>query len=249
MTNTGPGRCATPSTPMSSAAAVSRASPAISCGRRGSRTTARGRSATNTGPAPKTRSIAAATSAAPPIPGRRRRSAGRARRPSGSTPPPASMPAGAAARRAACAAFPSTGPEHWAFAGTGLYYGDLLGADSHVFGYEVDGLDYDHPQRPARADGRQRRAGWPADPGARHGVAGRGETPTDPAEDRSSTTRTAASTPRRSTASAERRESGEGQARQRHDRQFPARQGRGVPRRQLRMGGRPAAPRRRWSRW
>ena len=86
-----------------------RASPAISCGRRGWRTRADGRSATNTAPAPKTRSIAAATSAAPPIPGRRRRSAGPARRPSGSTPATASMSAGAAARRAACAAFPSTG--------------------------------------------------------------------------------------------------------------------------------------------
>lgn len=38
--------------------------------------------------------------------------------------------------------FPIYRPEHWAFAGTGLYYGDILGADSHVFGYEVDGLDY-----------------------------------------------------------------------------------------------------------
>ncbi|WP_018152944.1 N,N-dimethylformamidase beta subunit family domain-containing protein [Leeia oryzae] len=38
--------------------------------------------------------------------------------------------------------FPVYRPEHWAFAGTGIYYGDLLGADSHVFGYEVDGLDY-----------------------------------------------------------------------------------------------------------
>jgi len=33
-------------------------------------------------------------------------------------------------------------PEHWAFAGTDLYYGDLLGADSKIFGYEVDGCDY-----------------------------------------------------------------------------------------------------------
>lgn len=38
--------------------------------------------------------------------------------------------------------FPIYRPEHWAFAGTGLSYGDLLGADSHVFGYEVDGLDH-----------------------------------------------------------------------------------------------------------
>lgn len=39
--------------------------------------------------------------------------------------------------------FPVYRPEHWAFAGTGIYYGDLLGADSHVYGYEVDGLDHE----------------------------------------------------------------------------------------------------------
>ena len=33
-------------------------------------------------------------------------------------------------------------PEHWAFAGSGLGYGDLLGAEGRVFGYEVDGLPY-----------------------------------------------------------------------------------------------------------
>ncbi len=33
-------------------------------------------------------------------------------------------------------------PEHWAFAGTDLYYGDVLGGRSRSFGYEVDGLDY-----------------------------------------------------------------------------------------------------------
>jgi hypothetical protein len=38
--------------------------------------------------------------------------------------------------------FPIYRPEHWAFAGTGLYYGDLLGAEGHAYGYEVDGLDY-----------------------------------------------------------------------------------------------------------
>jgi hypothetical protein len=38
--------------------------------------------------------------------------------------------------------FPVYRPEHWAFSGTGLYYGDLLGAEGHVFGYEVDGLDH-----------------------------------------------------------------------------------------------------------
>jgi hypothetical protein len=38
--------------------------------------------------------------------------------------------------------FPIYRPEHWCFAGTGLGYGDILGAKAHVFGYEVDGLDY-----------------------------------------------------------------------------------------------------------
>ena len=38
--------------------------------------------------------------------------------------------------------FPVYRPEHWAFAGTGLCYGDLLGTQGHAFGYEVDGLDY-----------------------------------------------------------------------------------------------------------
>jgi len=37
--------------------------------------------------------------------------------------------------------FPIYRPHHWAFAGTGLYYGDVLGAESHIYGYEVDGLD------------------------------------------------------------------------------------------------------------
>lgn len=33
-------------------------------------------------------------------------------------------------------------PQHWAFAGTGLGYGDVLGGSARIFGYEVDGLDY-----------------------------------------------------------------------------------------------------------
>ncbi|MDE0281878.1 MAG: hypothetical protein OXN16_12495 [Gammaproteobacteria bacterium] len=33
-------------------------------------------------------------------------------------------------------------PEHWALAGSGLGYGDVLGGQSRIFGYEVDGLDY-----------------------------------------------------------------------------------------------------------
>ncbi|MCB1336362.1 MAG: hypothetical protein KDK10_02515 [Maritimibacter sp.] len=32
-------------------------------------------------------------------------------------------------------------PEHWAFAGAHLGYGDVLGAGARIFGYEVDGLD------------------------------------------------------------------------------------------------------------
>jgi hypothetical protein len=38
--------------------------------------------------------------------------------------------------------FPIYRPDHWAFAETGLFYGDLLGDESHAYGYEVDGLDY-----------------------------------------------------------------------------------------------------------
>lgn len=53
--------------------------------------------------------------------------------------------------------FPVYRPEHWAFANTGLYYGDVLGAASRIFGYEVDGLPYEirgglpYPADPAQA--------------------------------------------------------------------------------------------------
>lgn len=53
--------------------------------------------------------------------------------------------------------FPVYRPEHWAFAGTGLYYGDILGAAARIFGYEVDGLPYEirgglpYPADPAGA--------------------------------------------------------------------------------------------------
>ena len=33
-------------------------------------------------------------------------------------------------------------PEHWAFQNSYVSYGDVLGAESRIFGYEVDGLDY-----------------------------------------------------------------------------------------------------------
>ena len=49
---------------------------------------------------------------------------------------------GAGARRAACADSRSTVRSTGAFAGTGICYGDLLGAEGHAFGYEVDGLDH-----------------------------------------------------------------------------------------------------------
>ncbi len=39
--------------------------------------------------------------------------------------------------------FPLYRPEHWAFEGTNLGYGDVLGGASRVFAYEVDGLDYE----------------------------------------------------------------------------------------------------------
>jgi hypothetical protein len=47
-----------------------------------------------------------------------------------------------------CAAHGSGGftlyrPDHWSMAGTGLGYGDVLGAASKIFGYEVDGIDYE----------------------------------------------------------------------------------------------------------
>ncbi|MDK1493695.1 hypothetical protein QN219_27265 [Sinorhizobium sp. 7-81] len=34
-------------------------------------------------------------------------------------------------------------PEHWAFTGGNFYYGDILGGSARIFGYEVDGLEYE----------------------------------------------------------------------------------------------------------
>ncbi|MES2916859.1 MAG: N,N-dimethylformamidase beta subunit family domain-containing protein [Pseudomonadota bacterium] len=50
-----------------------------------------------------------------------------------------------------CAAHGSGGftlyrPDHWSLRGTGLGYGDVLGAASKIFGYEVDGIDYETRQ-------------------------------------------------------------------------------------------------------
>ncbi|MCB1501529.1 MAG: DUF4350 domain-containing protein [Bauldia sp.] len=47
-------------------------------------------------------------------------------------------------------------PDHWAFEGTGLRYGDALGLGSHIVGYEVDGCDLalvDGLPRPTGIDG------------------------------------------------------------------------------------------------
>jgi hypothetical protein len=50
-------------------------------------------------------------------------------------------------------------PEHWSLAGAGLGYGDVLGAEARIFGYEVDGLDYtfrDGLPFPTHSDGAPR---------------------------------------------------------------------------------------------
>lgn len=47
-------------------------------------------------------------------------------------------------------------PDHWAFEDTNIGYGDVLGAGSRIFGYEVDGLDYNFEDGlpfPACSDG------------------------------------------------------------------------------------------------
>ncbi len=138
--------------------------------------------------------------------------------------------------------FPVYRPEHWAFAGTGIYYGDLLGADSHVYGYEVDGLDfeirgglpYPTPTAARRTVCRSLPSAWPAQVE---------ESADIPFEDQFLGDEDGRFTAETLFGEAERRQSGKSQTRQRHDRQLPARQGRGVPRRKLRVGRRPAAPR------
>jgi hypothetical protein len=47
-------------------------------------------------------------------------------------------------------------PEHWAFQGTGLYYGDTFGSQAQIFGFEVDGVDFTFSHGrpyPTRSDG------------------------------------------------------------------------------------------------
>ena len=140
--NTGRGRCATRSTSMSSAAATSRGLPEISCGKRASRAAASGRFATSTARAPRIR----CTKSADPSRTSGSWEAQEIGRPGAQTFG-LNATNGLYAGWGGCAprgvrGFPVYRPEHWAFAGTGLYYGDLLGAEGHAFGYEVDGLDY-----------------------------------------------------------------------------------------------------------
>ena len=47
-------------------------------------------------------------------------------------------------------------PDHWAFAGTDLYYGDVFGSEAGILGYEVDAVDYtfkDGLPEPTHSDG------------------------------------------------------------------------------------------------
>ncbi len=62
---------------------------------------------------------------------------------------------GAMAPRAA-RGFVTFRPRHWAFAGTGLGYADMFGDESNVFGFEMDGVEYqfvDGLPEPTHADG------------------------------------------------------------------------------------------------
>ena len=49
-------------------------------------------------------------------------------------------------------------PDHWVFAGTGLRYGDEVGASATVVGYEVDGCAMSLSDGSPAPDGRRRRA-------------------------------------------------------------------------------------------
>ena len=199
-----------------------RASPATSCGRPGWRTRGGGRSATNTRRAPKIRPIdrgdvTRATNSwdAPEIgrPGVKtfglNSSKGVYAGWGGCTPRGAR-------------GFPIYRPEHWAFADTGLFYGDLLGADSHIYGYEVDGLDYEIRNGRPYPSADQRRAGGARNPGPRHGQPGRGGR--FPCGRGPVLRRRGRALHRRDAAwRRQRRESGKGPLLERHDRQLQAR--------------------------
>ena len=133
--------------------------------------------------------------------------------------------------------FPIYRPEHWAFSGTGIYYGDVLGAESHIYGYEVDGLDCmvrrGLPEPTGEGARRTASRFWHG-----HGFARSRRAPTclpGFLNDEDGVHRR--DTLRRGDARHDR----QGQAQQRHDRQFPQGQGRGFPCRKLRMGSRAVA--------
>ena len=53
-----------------------------------------------------------------------------------------------------CGGFTVYRPEHWCLAGTALEYGDVFGANTPTFGYEVDGLSYIVEDGVPRATGK-----------------------------------------------------------------------------------------------
>ena len=55
-------------------------------------------------------------------------------------------------------------PEHWVFEGTGVTYGDLIGADAVTVGYECDGCHIEVRRRPAVPDRLRRHAVGLRDP-------------------------------------------------------------------------------------
>ncbi len=61
-------------------------------------------------------------------------------------------------------------PEHWAFEGTDLRYGDELGRADAIVAYEVDGVELTVRRRPAGPDRSRRRARRARDPGHRPGA-------------------------------------------------------------------------------
>ena len=82
-------------------------------------------------------------------------------------------------------------PEHWAFEGTDLHYGDELGRADSIVAYEVDGVELTTGRRrPAGADRSRRRARRARGPGHRPGApvepstSSRAATPTSPASSR-----------------------------------------------------------------
>jgi hypothetical protein len=143
MTSTGPGTCARRSKTSSSAAAASRASAATSCGRSGSRMTARQQhcwkfKAPTMDPVrddPERKHLLTASweSGGVKWPGASTVGVNGCHGMYGSW--------GGFAPRGS-RGFTVYRPDHWVFSGTDLRYADVFGAEAGIFGYEVDGLDY-----------------------------------------------------------------------------------------------------------